>query len=140
MRGNPRPLPCLLYTSGTDFNRLNLLLAVLEKRLGMHFSECDAYVNIAGGMRINEPALDLGIMLALVSSYYDREIDEKTIIFGEVGLSGEVRAVTAADQRVSEALKLGFHTCILPRVKDVYKRQQKRSMRRQPSTAIRLRN
>ncbi len=102
--------------AGTDFNRLNLLLAVLEKRLGMHFSECDAYVNIAGGMRINEPALDLGIMLALVSSYYDREIDEKTIIFGEVGLSGEVRAVTAADQRVSEALKLGFHTCILPRV------------------------
>ena len=102
--------------AGTDFNRLNLLLAVLEKRLGMHFSECDAYVNIAGGMRINEPALDLGIMLALVSSYYDREIDEKTLIFGEVGLSGEVRAVTAADQRVSEALKLGFHTCILPRV------------------------
>ena len=102
--------------AGTDFNRLNLLLAVLEKRLGMHFSECDAYVNIAGGMRINEPALDLGIMLALVSSYYDREIDEKTILFGEVGLSGEVRAVTAADQRVSEALKLGFHTCILPRV------------------------
>ena len=102
--------------AGTDFNRLNLLLAVLEKRLGMHFSECDAYVNIAGGMRINEPALDLGIMLALVSSYYDREIDEKTIIFGEVGLAGEVRAVTAADQRVSEALKLGFHTCILPRV------------------------
>ena len=102
--------------AGTDFNRLNLLLAVLEKRLGMRFSECDAYVNIAGGMRINEPALDLGIMLALVSSYYDREIDEKTILFGEVGLSGEVRAVTAADQRVSEALKLGFHTCILPRV------------------------
>ncbi len=100
--------------AGTDFNRLNLLLAVLEKRLGMHFSECDAYVNIAGGMRINEPALDLGIMLALVSSYYDREIDEKTIIFGEVGLSGEIRAVSRIEQRISEAEKLGFKRIFVP--------------------------
>lgn len=100
--------------AGTDFNRVNLLMAVLEKRVGLQMGTCDAYVNIAGGIKMNEPAIDLGIVLALVSSYKNRPIDEKTICFGEVGLSGEVRAVNMAEQRVLEAKKLGFTTCILP--------------------------
>ena len=102
--------------TGTDFNRVNLLLAVLEKRLGMQLSDCDAYVNIAGGIRMNEPAIDLGIVLAIISSKLDLTIDEKTICFGEVGLSGEVRGVTMAEQCVAEAAKLGFKRCILPSV------------------------
>lgn len=102
--------------AGTDFNRVNLLMAVLEKRLGLKLGDCDAYVNIAGGIKMNEPAIDLGIVLALISSYKDKPIDEKTICFGEVGLSGEVRAVNMAGQRVQEAKKLGFEVCILPEV------------------------
>lgn len=102
--------------AGTDYNRVNLLMAVLEKRCHYEMSRYDAYVNIAGGMKMNEPALDLAIVLALVSSYKDRAVSPKTIIFGEVGLSGEVRAVSMAEQRVNEAMKLGFDTCILPRV------------------------
>ena len=109
--GNPRRT-----ATGTDYNRVNLLLAVLEKRLGMRLSECDAYVNIAGGIRMNEPAIDLGIVLAIISSKLDKPIDEKTICFGEVGLSGEVRGVAMAEQRVLEAKKLGFERCILPQV------------------------
>ena len=109
--GNPRRT-----ATGTDYNRVNLLMAVLEKRLGMRLSECDAYVNIAGGIRMNEPAMDLGIVLAIMSSKLDRPIDEKTICFGEVGLSGEVRGVSMAEQRVLEAKKLGFERCILPQV------------------------
>ena len=102
--------------AGTDYNRVNLLMAVLEKRLGMSLGNCDAYVNIAGGIKMNEPAIDLGIVMALVSSYRNRPIDEKTIVFGEVGLSGEVRAVNMPEQRVAEAKKLWFETCILPEV------------------------
>lgn len=102
--------------TGTDFNRLNLLMAVLEKRLCLQMSNCDAYVNITGGMRIQEPAIDLGIAMAVVSSFKNRPIDEKTIAFGEIGLSGEVRAVSMAEQRILEAKKLGFTTCILPAV------------------------
>lgn len=101
---------------GTDYNRVNLLMAVLEKRLGLRLSACDAYVNIAGGIRMNEPAIDLAMVLAVISSYKDRAIDEKTIAFGEVGLSGEVRAVSMAEQRVQEAKKLGFETVIMPQV------------------------
>ena len=101
---------------GIDYNRVNLLMAVLEKRLGMNLGNCDAYVNIAGGIKMNEPAIDLGITLAVVSSYKDQVIDEKTVVFGEVGLSGEVRAVNMAEQRVQEAKKLGFEVCILPEV------------------------
>ena len=100
--------------AGTDYNRVNLLMAVLEKRLGLHLSASDAYVNIAGGIRMNEPAVDLGILLAVVSSYKDIVIDDKVLVFGEVGLSGEVRAVSMAEQRVQEAKKLGFTTVILP--------------------------
>lgn len=102
--------------AGTDYNRVNLLMAVLEKRVGIQMSTLDAYVNIAGGMKINEPAIDLGIVMALVSSYKNRPIDQKTIVFGEVGLSGEVRAVNMPEQRVAEAKKLGFDTCIIPKV------------------------
>ena len=99
---------------GADLNRVNLLLAVLEKRLGLRLSSSDVYVNIAGGIRMREPAVDLGIVMALISSFKDRVIDEKTIVFGEVGLSGEVRAVSMAKQRVMEARKLGFETVIMP--------------------------
>lgn len=101
-------------TVGIDFNRVNLLMAVLEKRAGIHLGSCDAYVNLTGGIRLSEPAIDLGIVLALVSSYRNRPIDEHTIIFGEVGLTGEVRGVNMAEQRAKEAAKLGFTTCILP--------------------------
>ena len=102
--------------AGTDYNRVNLLMAVLEKRCRYALSGYDAYVNIAGGMKMNEPALDLAIVMALISSYKDRPLDEKTIVFGEVGLSGEVRAVSMAEQRVHEAVKMGFTRCILPMV------------------------
>ncbi|MCM1570021.1 MAG: DNA repair protein RadA [Roseburia sp.] len=103
-------------TTGTDFNRVNLLMAVLEKRSGIQLSGCDAYVNITGGMKIQEPAIDLGIVLAIVSSFRNQVLDSKLIAFGEVGLSGEVRAVSMAVQRVAEAQKLGFEVCILPYV------------------------
>ena len=102
--------------AGCDFNRVNLLMAVLEKRARVNLSTSDAYVNIAGGIKMNEPAIDLGIALAVVSSYKDQVIDEKTVVFGEVGLSGEVRAVSMAEQRVLEAKKLGFERVILPAV------------------------
>lgn len=102
--------------AGTDPNRVNLLMAVLEKRCHLEMSRYDAYVNIAGGMKMNEPALDLAIVMALVSSLKDRPVDPRCILFGEVGLSGEVRAVSMADQRVNEAMKLGFDTCILPQI------------------------
>lgn len=102
--------------AGADYNRVNLLMAVLEKRAGLHLGNSDAYVNVAGGLRISEPGLDLAVVMALVSSYKNRPIDEKTIMFGEVGLAGEVRAVSQVSQRVSEAVKLGFETCILPDV------------------------
>ncbi|MCD8347252.1 MAG: DNA repair protein RadA [Lachnospiraceae bacterium] len=100
--------------AGTDLNRVNLLMAVLEKRAGLRLSSSDAYVNIAGGIRMSEPALDLGIVLAVASSFRDQPIDEKTIAFGEVGLSGEVRSVSMAEQRVREAKRLGFTSVILP--------------------------
>lgn len=102
--------------AGVDYNRVNLLMAVLEKRVGLPLSNCDAYVNIAGGIKMNEPASDLGIVMAIISSYRNKPVSEQTIVFGEVGLSGEVRAVTMPEQRVAEAKKLGFQTCIVPEV------------------------
>ena len=99
---------------GTDYNRVNLLMAVLEKRMGLHLGTCDAYVNVAGGMRIVEPALDLALVAALISSHYGRSLDAHTVLFGEVGLVGEVRAVSQAERRVQEALKTGYTTIILP--------------------------
>ncbi len=107
--GNPRRT-----AAGADYNRLNLLIAVLEKRSGMRLSDMDAYVNIAGGVRVAEPATDLGILLAIASSYGDFVIDKDTVCFGEVGLSGEVRAVSMAARRVREARNLGFNRVILP--------------------------
>lgn len=100
--------------AGTDYNRLNLLMAVLEKRMGIHLGDCDAYVNVAGGMRVSEPALDLALVAALLSSHYGRSLDSSTVLFGEVGLVGEVRAVSQAERRVAEAVKTGYTTVILP--------------------------
>ena len=101
-------------SAGVDYNRVNLLMAVIEKRLGVSLGDCDAYINVAGGIRINEPALDLALVAAIISSYRNQPLNEKVIVFGEVGLTGEVRAVAQAEQRVAEATKLGYETCILP--------------------------
>lgn len=102
--------------AGMDYNRVNLLMAVIEKRMGLSLSNWDAYINIAGGMKLNAPALDLAVVTAVISSYKDFPIDENTVVFGEVGLSGEVRGVSMAVQCVQEAKKLGFSKCILPKV------------------------
>lgn len=101
-------------STGTDYNRVNLLMAVIEKRFGFRLSECDAYINIAGGIKINEPSLDLAIIVAIISSYRNKELDSHMIIFGEVGLTGEVRAISMAEQRVAEAEKMGYQVCMLP--------------------------
>ena len=103
-------------TAGADINRVNLLMAVLEKRLGLHLGNCDAYVNVAGGMKVQETAVDLGIAMAVVSSFLNIPVGDKVIAVGEVGLSGEVRAVSMIEQRVGEAVKLGFDTVIIPKV------------------------
>lgn len=99
---------------GTDYNRVNLLMAVLEKRMGVRMADSDAYVNVAGGMRVVEPALDLALVAALLSSHHNRSLGEGMLLFGEVGLVGEVRAVSQAERRVGEAVKAGYTTCILP--------------------------
>lgn len=103
-------------TTGTDLNRVNLLMAVLEKRVGLQLSDQDAYVNIAGGLKIQEPAIDLGISMAIMSSFKNKVIGDNVIAIGEVGLSGEVRAVNHIDLRVQEAKKLGFKICVVPKV------------------------
>ena len=100
--------------AGFDYNRLNLLLAVLEKRLGLMFSNLDTYINIVGEIRLDEPAADLAVAMALVSGLRDIPIDENTIAFGEIGLSGELRSVPRAQARVNEAERMGFTRCILP--------------------------
>ena len=102
-------------SNGFDFNRANLLLAVTEKRGGQNISMCDAYVNVIGGLYLDEPAADLALVLAVASSYRDTPIDAKTLAIGEVGLTGEVRSVTAMQQRLTEAARLGFTRCIVPR-------------------------
>lgn len=117
--GNPRR-----QANGTDFNRVNLLMAVLEKRVGLQLGDCDAYVNVAGGLKISEPAIDLAIVMAIASSYKNRSIPEKMVFVGEIGLSGEIRSVGMIENRVNEAKKLGFTTCVIPkgcyeRVKDI---------------------
>lgn len=99
---------------GTDYNRLNLLMAVMERKLGIQLSACDAYINVAGGMRVTEPALDLGMVLSIWSGYRNQAVPARCVAFGEVGLTGEVRAVTQARMRIREAVKLGYTTCILP--------------------------
>lgn len=107
--GNPKRM-----ATGFDFNRMNLLLAVLEKRVGLHFSGFDAFLNVVGGLRIDEPAVDLPVALALCSSLKDAVIREDVIAFGEIGLAGEIRTVMSAEARVLEAARLGFKRCILP--------------------------
>ncbi len=102
--------------NGTELNRLNMLLAVLENRAGISTGESDAYINIAGGIRMNEPAMDLAIALALASSASDFVIPKDVVCFGEIGLAGEIRGVSMASQRVQEIKKLGFQACILPKV------------------------
>lgn len=102
-------------STGMDFNRVVLLIAVLEKRAGLQLASYDAYVNITGGMKIAEPSLDAAVVAAVASSYRNMPIPADTIVFGEIGLTGETRAVTMAEKRVSEAKKLGFKKCILPK-------------------------
>lgn len=101
--------------TGMDFNRVNLLMAVIEKRAGLQIGDQDAYVNIAGGLKISEPSLDLATVCAVISSYRNKAVNPGTVVFGEVGLSGEVRAVSMCEQRVLEAKKLGFTTCLIPK-------------------------
>lgn len=100
--------------AGVDYNRMVLLLAILEKRVGMFLSGSDAYVNVVGGLRLEEPAADLPMVLAVASSFRDKPLPEGVMSFGEVGLTGELRAVSGASQRLGEAYRLGFHTCIMP--------------------------
>lgn len=101
-------------TIGVDHNRLALLVAVLEKKVGMHLAGQDIFLNAAGGVRLNEPAVDLAMIMAVASSHLDKGIAPQTVILGEVGLAGEVRAITQPEQRIAEAEKLGFKSCILP--------------------------
>ncbi len=108
--GNPRRT-----STGFDYNRLNLILAVLEKRIGLYFSNFDTYLNVVGGLRLDEPAADLAVALSLVSGLRDVPIDSKTIAIGEIGLSGEIRSVSRIATRVSEAARLGFNKCIIPK-------------------------
>jgi len=107
--GNPRRM-----ATGFDYNRMSLLLAVLEKRAGYYFSNLDAYINVVGGLRLDEPATDLAVAMSLVSSLKDVAISDDAIVFGEIGLAGEIRAVTHIEARISEAERLGFKKCILP--------------------------
>ena len=107
--GNPRRM-----STGFDYNRMSLLLAVLEKRAGYYFSNLDAYINIVGGLRLDEPAVDLAVAMALVSSLKDVPISENCLVFGEIGLAGELRSVSHINARISEAIHLGFQKCIVP--------------------------
>lgn len=105
--------------AGTDYNRVTLLMAVLEKRLGISLAGCDAYVNVAGGMKITEPSLDLAVILALLSSYQNRPLPARTVAFGEVGLTGEIRSVNMQAARIAEAAKMGYQTVVVPHFKRV---------------------
>ncbi len=107
--GNPRRM-----TSGIDINRVNLIAAVLEKRVGLHIGNQDAYVNVAGGVRLTEPAVDLGIAVALASSFRDIPVIQSAVILGEIGLTGEVRGISQVAKRIHEGVKLGFGTFIIP--------------------------
>ncbi|HZW82138.1 MAG TPA: DNA repair protein RadA [Candidatus Deferrimicrobium sp.] len=108
--GNPRRM-----ATGIDYNRVSLLLAVLEKRVGLHLSQQDVFVNFAGGVKVDEPAVDLAVICAVASSFRDAPLTPKTVVLGEVGLTGEVRGIPQIETRVKEALKLGFKRCIVPK-------------------------
>ena len=107
--GNPRRM-----ATGFDYNRMALILAVLEKRAGYYFSNLDAYINVVGGLRLDEPSVDLAVAMSLISSLKDTPIREDTVVFGEIGLAGELRSVNHVDQRIGEAARLGFTRCVLP--------------------------
>ncbi len=101
-------------SNGVDYNRMVIVMAILEKRVGLYLSGSDSYLNVIGGMRLDEPAIDLPIALALASSYRDQSLPEGMLAFGEIGLTGELRAVSAAEQRIQEAVRLGFTACVMP--------------------------
>ncbi|MBI3236755.1 MAG: DNA repair protein RadA, partial [Chlamydiales bacterium] len=101
-------------STGLDQNRLSLLLAVLEKRMGYQLYHCDVFVSVAGGLKILEPAIDLGLLMAIASSFCNKSIDPETVVIGEVGLGGEVRSVPRIENRIKEAIHMGFSRCILP--------------------------
>ncbi|MDP4120184.1 MAG: DNA repair protein RadA [Bacillota bacterium] len=107
--GNPRRM-----ATGFDYNRMSLLLAILEKRAGYFFSNADTYINVVGGLRLDEPAVDLAVAMSLVSSLKDVPIPEDTLAFGEIGLAGEIRSVSRIEDRINEAARLGFKRCIIP--------------------------
>ena len=100
--------------AGVDYNRAVLLLAILEKRVGMMLSSYDAYINVVGGLRLDEPAIDMAVAVSIASSYLDKPVSADVVLFGEIGLSGEVRAVSGAVQRIQEIKRLGYKKCILP--------------------------
>ena len=100
---------------GVDYNRVALLVAVLEKRMGFKLYNQDIFLNVAGGIRVDEPAMDLGISISVASSFLDKPVHPKTVLFGEVGLAGEVRGISQGEVRVRESVKLGFQRCILPK-------------------------
>ncbi len=102
-------------STGFDYSRMSMLLAVLEKRSGYFFSNCDAYINVVGGLRLDEPATDLSVALALISSLKDTPIRDDTLVIGEIGLGGELRTVSYCEQRIKEAERLGFNRCIIPK-------------------------
>ena len=101
--------------TGFDYNRMAIIIAVLEKRMGMFFGTLDVYLNVVGGFKLDEPSGDLSVALALFSSLFDKPIDEKTIAFGEIGLGGEIRSVSHIVQRITEAERMGFERCIVPK-------------------------
>ena len=107
------PIPKRM-AKGVEGNRVSLLLAVMEKRLGLHFTGHDVYVNVVGGLRIDEPTVDMGIVCAVLSSFRETGLDSRLVVMGEVGLGGEVRPVQHADLRIREAMKLGFTRCVVP--------------------------
>jgi DNA repair protein RadA/Sms len=102
-------------STGLDSNRLSLLLAVLEKRMGYQLHHCDVFVSVAGGLKISEPAIDLGVIIAIASSFCNKPIDPETCVIGEVGLGGEVRGVPRIENRIREAIHMGFKRCFLPK-------------------------
>ena len=102
-------------SNGFDYNRAAMLMAVLEKRGALKVSSCDAYLNVVGGLTLDEPAADLAAILALASSYLDKPIGARIAAIGEVGLTGEVRSVSQLSQRLSEVQRLGFERCIVPK-------------------------
>lgn len=113
-------------SSGVDYNRLSMLIAILEKRMGLQLQEQDIFVNVAGGLKLNEPSVDLGVIVTIASSFLDKLIDPGIVVMGEVGLGGEIRPISQLDIRISEAVKLGFSKCFIPKTKNIEVPTQKK--------------